>query len=324
MDDTDIIKHTQEQIRAIMFNVPEWNKSDYKVLRVKEHRSKWLKLIRLDRFVTWKTIQLPAAHREEVVIDLLVPREDRLRKPTKIVICLQILGGADVVSKIFAYYFALKGYPALIVHRSKNLFTLNLQNEHLEDTLGEFNENIRNVAIIHRQAIDFALWYLYEESELPQVDKESVYAVGVSLGGITLSGLAAVEDKIEKSVIVMAGGDVGEVLTTSGESRVKRNVDAITKRYGISRDDLKAELRKHVIYGNSKVIYAIGASEGFIPSWKYRMFVSLFDRDVPTKTQHTLRKLLNCKAIYMPTGHYTSAIFLPFILWYSRKFFERA
>jgi len=324
MDDTEIIKHVQEQIRVTMFNVPDWNKSEYKVLRTKEHRNKWLKLIGLDRFVTWKTIELPEAHREKVVIDLLVPREDRLRKPTKIVVVLQILGGTDVVSKILSYYFALKGYPSLIVHRSKGLFKLNLENERLEDTLKEFNENIRNVAIIHRQAIDFALWYLSEESELPQVDKESVYAIGVSLGGITLSGLAAVEDKIEKSVIVMAGGDVGEVLTTSHEGRVKRNVDEIVKRYGISHDDLKAELRKHVIYGNSKVIYSVGAAEGYIPSWKYRMFVSLFDRDVPTKTQHTLRKLLNCKALYMPTGHYTSAIFLPFILWYSRKFFERA
>ena len=323
MDDAEIIQHTQEQIRSIMFNVPEWDMSKYKVLKTKEHRSKWLGLIGLDRFVTWKTIELPAAHREEVIIDLLVPREDRLRKPTKIVVCLQILGGTDVVSKIFAYYFALRGYPALIVHRSKGLFTLDLQNEHLEDTLKEFNENIRNVAIIHRQAIDFALWYLSEESELPQVDKESVYAIGVSLGGITLSGLAAVEDKIEKSLIVMAGGDVGEVLTTSRESRVKRNVDEITKRYGISRDDLRAELRKHVTYGNSKVIYSVGAAEGFIPSWKYRMIVSLFDRDVPTKTQHTLRKLLNCKTIYIPTGHYTAAIFFPFILWYSRRFFER-
>jgi len=324
MDDTDIIKHTLKQIRLIMFSVPDWNMSEYKVLKTKEHRNRWLKLVGLDRFATWKTIELPAAHRENVIIDLLVPREDRLRKPTTIVVCLQILGGTDVVSKIIAYYFALKGYPALIVHRSRELFKLNLDNELLEDTLKEFNENIRNVSIIHRQAIDFVLWYLSEESELPQVDKESVYAVGVSLGGITLSSLAAVDDKISKSIIVMAGGDVGEVLTTSKEGSVNRNIDTLCKQYEISRDELRAALRKYVTYGNSKVIYSVGATDGFIPEWKYRMFVSLFDRDVPTKTQHTLRKLLNCKTIYLPTGHYTAAIFLPFILWYSRRFFERA
>lgn len=307
----------------MLFDVPEWDKTQYKVLTTKEHRNKWLKFIGLDRFVTWKTIKLPSAHRESVTIDVLVPREDRLRRPTKVVVALQILGGDDVVSKIIAYYFALKGYPVLIVHRSKKLFTLNLQNVHLEDTLGEFNENIRNVAIIHRQAIDFVLWYLSEVSQMRELDTSSVYAVGVSLGGITLSGLAAIEDRISKSMIVMAGGDVGEVLTTSNENRVKRNVDAIIKRYKISRDDLRAELRKHVVYGNSKVIYSVGADKGFIPGWKYRMIVSLFDKDVPTKTQHTLRKLLNCKTIYLPTGHYTSAIFFPFILWYSRRFFER-
>lgn len=313
-----------------MFSVPPWDKTKYEVLETREHSNRWLRLIGLDRFATWKTVKLPAAYREPVTVDFIVPRADRIRKPARIVIAFQILGGDDIVSKIIAYYFALKGYPAIVVHRSKELFKIRFKDETsgieypLDSTLGQLNENIKNVGIIHRQAIDFAIWYLTTESQLPEVDTTSICAIGVSLGGITLSGISAVEPLIAKSVIVMGGGDVAEVLTTSRENSVKRNVDGICKHYNISRDDLKAEIRKHVTYGNLRTIYTVAAEKGHIPSWTYRMVVSMFDKDVPTETQRVLRRTLGCKAMYLPTGHYTAAPFLPLILWWARKFFERA
>ena len=325
----NILEHLRGNMLDTIFVVPEWDMTKYEVKRTKEYSNRWLKLLRLDRFITWKTVELPSVYREKVTVDFFIPREDRIRKPVKIVVVFQILGGTDIVSRIFAHYFAYKGYPSIVVHRSKELFKLKFItdtgiNLDLETTLKELNENIKNVGIIHRQAIDFALWYLPEESDLRQVDTEGVYAIGVSLGGITLSGISAVEEKIEKVLIALAGGDVADVLTSSKENSVKRNIDRLCKHYKISRDDLKAELRKHLTYGNSKMLYTQGAKMGYIPSWKYRMFVTLFDRDVPTRTQHQLRRLLNCKTLYLPTGHYTAVIFFPFILWYTRRFFERA
>jgi len=295
------------------YDVPTWDKTKYELLNKQQL---WRR--------TWYKIELPAAYREKVTVDIIVPDEKYLRKPTRLVVSLQILGGKDPVSWIIAHYFALCGYPALIVHRSKELFNLDFEGNTITQTLQQFDENLRNVSIIHRQAIDFAIGYLHDDLNLSELDTTEVYAMGVSLGAITLSGLSVMEPKISKSVIVMGGCDVGEILTTSKEPSVKRNVDALCQHYYIERADLRAEIRRIVKTDNAKLLYAMAATQGEIPDWKYRMVVSLIDTQVPTRAQKKLRRLIGGKKLYIPTGHYTAAIFLPLILGWARKYFERA
>lgn len=295
------------------YQVPDWDKTRY---NLQKEKSLWRR--------TWHKIELPSVNREPVTVDIIVPAEKHLRKPTRLVVSLQILGGNDPVSWIIAHYFALRGYPSLVVHRSKELFKLDFEEHDLKDTLQQFEDNLRNVAIIHRQAIDFAIWYIDAVLKIAEFDPSEVYAVGVSLGGITLSALSIVEPRITKSVIIMGGGDAGDVLAKSKEPSVKRNVDSLCAYYKITREELRTQIKKIVKTDNVKMIYKAAGESGEIESWRYRLVVSLFDTQVPTSCQKKLRKLLDCQAWYIPTGHYTAAVFLPMILWWARRFFERA
>lgn len=309
----------------VQYSVPEWDMTKYAVVKEKDYGNR-----------VWQQIEIPDAQvsedygAEPVVVDLVIPKNKKIRRPARLVVSLQILGGSDKVSWIIAHFFALMGYPALVVHRSKNLFNLDFEGKTIEDTLHQLDRNIQDVAIRHRQAIAFALDYLNTKFcvkndiwELGNVSRDEVYAVGVSLGGITLSGLSVIEPLIKKAVIVMGGGDVAEILTTSKEPKVKRNVDALCASFKISREDLRAKIRKVLQSDNFKMIYKKAYLEGSTDSWKYRMVISLIDTQVPTRTQLRLQRLIGCDALYIPTGHYVAAVFLPMIMWYAYRFFRR-
>ncbi len=236
------------------------------------------------------------------------PPSGRVSDPRPAVVVSPITGGGYEVSRLIARDLVAHGYHAVIVRRLENKKALRAQ-----VALRSFENGMRDAIAARRRVID---WLVTRE----EVDSSRIAAYGVSLGGVLTAVLAAVDDRVVASVVVMGCGDLPALLCRSVEGDARR----LARTNGVPANpgpaDLRAfeELARPILQTDPQLLAK------HVDPRKIFLVTTRRDKSVPTFLQERLRDGLGApEAISLPTGHYSSVAYLPLILERGRWFLAR-
>jgi dienelactone hydrolase len=221
------------------------------------------------------------------------------RFPT--VLILPVLEGIDISAKSFAGHFASHGFNCAIVHNRKAA---------PEDaqSANELEDYFRQTVLDYRQTLD----YLVGREE---VDTSKLGCLGLSFGGIRASMLSGVDERLKCTVIGLAGGSIADIAVLSGERDIRNRMKELVTM-GADSEMVHAELSDKVVTDPLRLAPHADARD-------ILMFIAMFDRVVPRECCDRLWE--SCgkpEVIYLPSGHYTSFLYLPYAVCKSLDFFE--
>lgn len=258
--------------------------------------------VREKRHYVIKRVEFPSALNvfgtENIKVDYYMQKK-KSRFPT--VLILPILEGVEFSVKSFARRFASHGFNCAIVHNRKVA---------LEDaqSADEIEDYFRQTVLDYRQVID----YLVAREE---VDKDRLGCLGLSLGGIRASMLSGVDERLKCIVIGLAGGSIADIAILSGEADIRNRMKELVTM-GADSEMVHAELSEKVVTDPLRLAPHADARDVL-------MFIAMFDRIVPRKCCDQLWKSYGKpEVIYLPSGHYSSFVFLPYAVGKSLDFFE--
>lgn len=218
------------------------------------------------------------------------------------VIILPISGGVDFSVKCFARCFAKHDFNCAAVHNRK----ADLDNT---GSAEEIEDYFRQTVLDNRQVLD----YLITREE---VDENKIGCLGLSLGGIKASLVSGADERIKCCVLGLAGGSIADITISSREKKIKDSIKKFIDD-GASTEDIHTELSEKVATDPLKLA-------GYIDAENVLMYIASFDMVVPRKCGDKLREAIGKpEVIYLPTGHYTSFLLLPYAEMKSLSFFRK-
>jgi pimeloyl-ACP methyl ester carboxylesterase len=227
--------------------------------------------------------------RRTVVLDYYSPRGGS-KKP--VVLLLPISGGGYGLEEFFATYFARRGWAAVIVHRRK------MPHEPADGE--ELNGMLKGSIVDARRAMDWI-------ETRPELDATKMAVLGVSMGGIRATLLAAVDPRVQVAVLGLAGGDLPYVLRHTTERGIARRREAVLKKNGLTPDGLEELYRKGLECDPNRLA-------PYLPRDRVLMVLGCWDHVVPIEKGRELRKnLRRPETILIPSGHYSALLCLPYI-----------
>jgi len=214
-----------------------------------------------------------------------------------------ILGGDYYLERGLCRFFAKQGFHVALIHRK----TLKMSPEH---SIGRIEILLRQGVIRIRQVID---WVSTQE----RVDSKRLGSFGISMGGIAVAITAGIEPRLSAHVIALAGGPIADILMTSNDKMLKKPRKQYLSVNQMDAATLAQELKARVKTDPIRLSAYANANE-------ILMFVALFDRTIGRNhTMNLWRSLGRPEIIYLPTGHYTAYLLLPYIKSESLRFFRK-
>lgn len=213
--------------------------------------------------------------------------------PAPFVDILPILAGGDSLVRDLGLSLAEQGFASGTLERPGRTLR---EHESIEDLGKNWSSVIR-----HERA--FLGWALSR----PGIDGQGAGCVGLSLGGMLAVVVTAVEPRVRWSTICIAGGDLPDILLHSNETRVLRwGREQLAAGDGSPRN-LQSALREG--FGVEPARLALSVEPSKI------LFVrAAFDHTMPGRNTALLWECLGRpERITLPTEHYTSALFLPWV-----------
>lgn len=211
------------------------------------------------------------------------------RRPA--VVITPILGATDELPGLLGAALARAGIHAAVVLRAETILDPTAPASRIERVL-------RTAVVDRRRTIDWL-------TGLPDVDPQRIGACGASLGGIATALLCAVEPRVRAGALLLAGGDLPEILSRSQEPRVARWRAALGPA---DPDALRAELQAAIPSDPLVLAPAVDA--------RRLVFVQArFDDAVPTACQERLWQALGRPERWvLPTGHRSAGVYLPWLV----------
>lgn len=149
--------------------------------------------------------------------------------------------------------------------------------------------------VLHQRLL---LKWLRESDKPPP----SIHVLGLSMGGIISTVLAAVDPDVRSVAICLAGSDLASLVLESSEDRVHKWLEWRQKTDGIGVDSLHWELSQYLDYEPSNFA-------PFVPTEKVLFVSAMWDTVVPRRNQSLLWEGLGRpERLDMPFGHYSAAI----------------
>jgi len=212
-------------------------------------------------------------------------------KPTdELVIVFPILGGKYWFERYFARYLVERGVDAAIILRNP-----------------EFKkpENIDRIEEVLRQGVQRDRLILdYFENNF---GKRQFGSFGISRGGVNAAITAGVDERLRSNVFVMGGEDIVEIFRTTNQRGVGKYVKKVLDAKGYSRDDLFRFLTSTIKTDPKNLAQHIDATHAL-------MFITIFDKTVPARFQHQMRRRIGGPATYyLATDHYASLLLTQFV-----------
>ena len=204
-----------------------------------------------------------------------------------------ILGGDYPLERGICRYLAARGFHVALVHRR----TLKISPEH---DVAHLEALLRQGILRIRQVVD---WMAAQE----RVDPERLGSFGISMGGMASVMAAAVEPRLKAHVIALAGGSIPDILMSSHD----RLLTKPRARY-LARNHMDAktldELTRQAVRTDPIAL------SPYVDRTRLLMFIALADRTVGRANAFRLWDALGKpRAVFLPTGHYTALLSLPYL-----------
>jgi len=214
-----------------------------------------------------------------------------------------ILGGDYPLERGICRYLAAHGLHVAMVRRK----TLKISPEHPIERLELL---LRQGVIRMRQVVD---WMAAHE----RVDPKRLGSFGISMGGIATVLAAAVDPRLRVHVAAMPGGSIADIMMSSKDSLLTKPMARYLDANGMDRSAMEARLRQTIVTDPLRLAPHVDAR-------RMLMFITLFDRTVGTANSLRLWRALHTpRVIFLPAGHYTAYLYLPFLKYASLRFFRR-
>jgi hypothetical protein len=137
------------------------------------------------------------------------------------------------------------------------------------------------------------------------------------MGGIASVIAAAVEPRLRVHVVALAGGSIPDILITSKDRLLTKPRRRYLEANRMELAQLQRLMQEHV--KTDPILLA-----PYVDPRRLFMFIALSDRTIGrTNAMRLWRALGQPQAVFMPTGHYTSYLLLPYLKHQSLKVFRR-
>lgn len=227
-------------------------------------------------------------------------RTDRAERP--LVLLVPILAGGRDLMKILARQLVGKGYHAAWCERVAPALKPPQRGPQLEQLFRR--------TVLHQRAL--LAWLEEQEDPRPTL----TFALGVSMGGMVATVLAAVEPSLAGTALCMAGGDVPAIVIDSAETRIISWRNWRQEEDGLSGVPLQQELQQHLLSDPGRIAPYVDTERVFVVA-------TSFDAVVAPEYQKVLWEALGRPArLTVPLGHYTAALALNGIIKSIADFFD--
>jgi dienelactone hydrolase len=239
-------------------------------------------------------VELPAAAASEGTPSALTLEYFAPARPGRhpVAVILPIMSSNNAVERFFARGFAAEGMAAIVVTGGRA--------PNHDDTFEWLETALRNAVIGDRRVLDWI-------DGRPELDAGRIGVVGLSLGGIRGALLAAVDTRVAAAVLALAGGDMPGIVAASSERLMMTMRKAYMRDKGLSADRLTGALRDVLV--SDPIVYAPHMDPGRI-----MLVLARRDTSVPYANGLALRSAMGKpETVVLPTGHYSSILFAPFM-----------
>jgi cephalosporin-C deacetylase-like acetyl esterase len=228
----------------------------------------------------------------EITLQYFIRPEQENKKENPSIVVVPMLNGATKVESGFAKYFSKQGIPSLTVslpdYKQKLIDEINNVNTPMEVMVYilKFNGIYEQAILDHLQVIDWV-------TQKPELSNNKIGVTGVSFGGILSATMAGIDDRIKATVPILAGGDLGKILSTTKEKSIvqarekaKKRLSQKLEQAGMNPDSLEAILRQGLKWDPLNYANNINPETTL-------MILAANDVIVPTKTGYELAEAIN-------------------------------
>ena len=203
----------------------------------------------------------------------------------------------------FARFFSSNGLATVVIDRP--IFEFDPERG-LEQVQEHLDESLRR----NRLVLDF----LYERKE---IDRDRIGTYGMSFGAVVNSLWAAEDRRLKAHVFALGGGNLPEIFLTSRDPLMRSCLKAAIQKSGLKGEDLLAALKK--VFRQDPLEAARS-----IPGENVCLHLALFDRVIRFRYGLALREALGKpETVFIPLGHYSSILAIPFLRPGTLGFFRR-
>ncbi len=233
------------------------------------------------RFQLWSTRDASAADTPPRPLVLLVP---------------MLAGGAAIMEFVGDSMFA-RGFDVALCDRAGSAMKPGQRGPELQELFRR--------TVLHQRLL--LAWLRTTDAQRGGA-RQPQFVLGISLGGMVATAVAAHEPELAGVTICLAGGHLPSLIPASGESRVENWVAWLQETDGVGVDHVRSELREHLHYEPLLMAPAVATE-------KVLFVAAVFDDVIPRLNQDLLWEALGRPARYdVPFGHYTAAIAISPIL----------
>lgn len=221
-------------------------------------------------------------------------RQTPAETPRALVLLVPILAGGEELMDQVAVGMSAQGFDVAFCARAGSALKK-------PQRARELDELFRRT-VLHQRLL--LAWLRGPENPRPA----ATFALGLSMGGMVTTVLAALEPDLAGIAVCLAGGDLASMVIHSSEGRVQQWVDWRFTTDGIGPDSLQWELEQCLRHEP----LAFAAS---IPTEKVLFVGAQFDTVVPERNQDLLWEALGRPArMQVPFGHYSAALAINTVL----------
>lgn len=202
----------------------------------------------------------------------------------------------------FAHFFASNGLAAVLIDRPLFQFNPGHGLEQIQDYL--------ETSVSRSKAVLDSL------SGRGEIDFERLGTFGISFGAVVNALWAAQDSRLRAHVFALVGGNLPEVFVTSRDPLMRSYVQSVQKGTGIEKKNLKACFERALGPDPLKSVSSLSRED-------ILMILAIFDRVIHFRYGLVLwRALRKPKTLFVPLGHYTSILAIPFLKGQILDFFK--
>ncbi len=203
----------------------------------------------------------------------------------------------------FARFFSEKGFACALIHRP--IFEFDSARD-----LHQIQNYLEESVARNKKVLDSLL-------ARKEIDATKIGTYGISFGAVVNSLWAAEDPRLKAHLFALGGGNLPEIFLTSRDPLMRSHLAAITKKTGVDKNRLKALLREVL---RSDPLDAARSISGE----NVCLHLALFDRVIRLRYGLAFRRALgNPETVFIPLGHYSSILSVPFLKHQALDFFRR-